>query len=74
MANVIYDFGDASWSLRPFIGLGAGVLAAYGRAGDVYRFYEINPLVADIARREFSFLADSAADTRIVLGDAPSLH
>ena len=25
MANVIYDFGDASWSLRPFIGLGAGV-------------------------------------------------
>ncbi|MBO9502567.1 outer membrane beta-barrel protein, partial [Brevundimonas sp. A19_0] len=25
MANVIYDFGDASWSLRPFIGMGAGV-------------------------------------------------
>ncbi|RYG06714.1 MAG: porin family protein, partial [Caulobacteraceae bacterium] len=25
MANVIYDFGDASWGLRPFIGLGAGV-------------------------------------------------
>ena len=25
MANVIYDFGDASWDLRPFIGLGAGV-------------------------------------------------
>ncbi|RZJ04313.1 MAG: porin family protein, partial [Brevundimonas sp.] len=24
MANVIYDFGDESWSLRPFIGLGAG--------------------------------------------------
>jgi opacity protein-like surface antigen len=25
MANVIYDFGDDSWALRPFIGLGAGV-------------------------------------------------
>jgi len=25
MANVIYDFGDASWELRPFVGLGAGV-------------------------------------------------
>ena len=25
MANVIYDFGDASWSLRPFVGIGAGV-------------------------------------------------
>jgi outer membrane protein OmpA-like peptidoglycan-associated protein/opacity protein-like surface antigen len=25
MANVIYDFGDESWALRPFIGLGAGV-------------------------------------------------
>lgn len=25
MANVIYDFGDASWTLRPFIGMGAGL-------------------------------------------------
>ena len=25
MANVIYDFGDESWTLRPFVGLGAGV-------------------------------------------------
>jgi hypothetical protein len=27
------------------IGLGTGTLASYGRQGDVYRFYEINPLV-----------------------------
>ena len=27
------------------IGLGAGVLSTYGRAGDYYRIYEINPLV-----------------------------
>jgi hypothetical protein len=52
------------------IGLGAGTLAAYGRKGDVVRFYELNPMVAAIARREFTFLGDSPARTEIVLGDA----
>ncbi|OUM04072.1 spermidine synthase [Variovorax sp. JS1663] len=52
------------------IGLGAGTLAAYGRPGDVYRFYEINPAVFRLADREFSFLADSAARIERVLGDA----
>ena len=32
------------------IGLGAGTLAVYGRPGDVYRFYEINPLVLRFGR------------------------
>jgi len=50
--------------------LGAGTLAAYGRPGDVYRFYEINPQVVDIARREFSFLSDNGAKIEIALGDA----
>jgi SAM-dependent methyltransferase len=52
------------------IGLGAGTLAAYGRAGDVFRFYEINPLVEQIARREFTYLSDSQARVEIVPGDA----
>jgi SAM-dependent methyltransferase len=52
------------------IGLGAGVLATHGRAGDVYRFYEINPLVVELARTQFSFLADTKAKTEIALGDA----
>lgn len=52
------------------VGLGAGNLAAYGKPGDRFRFYEINPLVAEIAEREFSFLADSAAAIEVVLGDA----
>lgn len=52
------------------VGLGAGTLAAYGRAGDVYRFYEINPLVERIARSEFTYLADSAAQVEVALGDA----
>jgi SAM-dependent methyltransferase len=52
------------------VGLGAGNLAAYGQPGDRFRFYEINPLVAEIARRDFSFLADSSATIEVVIGDA----
>jgi len=52
------------------IGLGVGTLATYGRAGDVYRFYELNPVVLDIARRHFTYLTDSAATIEPALGDA----
>jgi SAM-dependent methyltransferase len=51
------------------IGLGAGTLAAYGRAGDTYRFYEINPQVIELARREFTYLSATPADVEIVTGD-----
>ena len=52
------------------IGLGAGTIAAYGRSGDVYRFYDIDARVIDIARTQFTFLADSAARVELALGDA----
>jgi spermidine synthase len=52
------------------IGLGIGTLAVYGRKGDHYRFYDINPQVIAIARRDFTYLADSAAQVEIALGDA----
>jgi hypothetical protein len=52
------------------VGLGAGTLAAWGRDGDSYRFYEINPNVEPIARKWFTFLGDSKARTDVVLGDA----
>lgn len=52
------------------IGLGAGTLAVYGAPGDVFRFYEINPLVIELARTEFSFLQDAFARIEIVPGDA----
>ncbi|MGH8649367.1 MAG: spermidine synthase, partial [Burkholderiales bacterium] len=51
------------------IGLGAGALAAYARAGDVFRFYEIDPQVAAVAVSEFTYLRDSPAQVDIVLGD-----
>jgi len=52
------------------IGLGTGTLAAYGRPGDVYRFYDIDSRVVQVARREFSYLSDSKAEVEIVIGDA----
>ena len=63
--------GAASPELRVgVVGLGAGTIASYGRKGDVYRYYEINPQVVEIARRDFSFLGDSGAKVETVLGDA----
>jgi SAM-dependent methyltransferase len=52
------------------IGLGTGTLAAYGRAGDRVQFYDINPLVIDIARNRFFYLSESAAHIGVSLGDA----
>ena len=55
------------------LGLGAGTLAAYGQAGDTYRFYEINPVIVDLANGKgqyFSFLEDSQAAIDIIPGDA----
>jgi hypothetical protein len=52
------------------VGLGTGTLAVYGETGDVFRFYEINPDVVAIARRDFTYLADTAATVEIALGDA----
>lgn len=51
------------------VGLGAGTLAAYGRKGDEVRIYEINEQVLDLARSQFTYLADSPAHIVPVLGD-----
>jgi SAM-dependent methyltransferase len=52
------------------IGLGTGTIAAYGRKGDVYRFYDIDPHVIEIAKSEFTYLGDSPARVETALGDA----
>jgi SAM-dependent methyltransferase len=52
------------------IGLGAGSIAVYGDADDVYRFYDINPAVEYVARNWFTYLKDSPSRIEIVLGDA----
>jgi spermidine synthase len=52
------------------IGLGVGTIAAYGKAGDRIRFYEINPAVTPIARNLFTYLRESGAQISVVDGDA----
>ena len=37
------------------IGLGTGTIAAWGRPGDLIRFYEINPVVPTIARWKIEY-------------------
>ncbi len=51
------------------VGLGVGTLAAYGRPGDVFRYYEINPQVIDVASRYFHFLSGSKARLDVVTND-----
>lgn len=53
-------------------GLGVGTIAAYGRAGQQFAFFEIDPGVVRIARDSgwFTFLADSAAEIHVVVDDA----
>jgi len=52
------------------VGLGTGTIAVYGRPGDTYRFYEINPAVEQLARTRFTYLPDSRACCEVVMGDA----
>ena len=52
------------------IGLGTGTLAVWGKPGDTYRFYDINPHVIDVAQSEFTYVRDSKAKIETSLGDA----
>ena len=71
VGRALQVLGAASPEMRVgIVGLGTGTIATHGRKGDVYRFYEINPQVVEIARRDFSFLGDSGAKVETVLGDA----
>lgn len=51
------------------VGLGVGTLAAYGDKGDVFRFYEINHQITEIAQSLFFYLRESKAHIQIVEGD-----
>ena len=52
------------------IGLGTGTLAAYGRPGDLFRFYDIDPRVIELAQSHFTYLSDSQAKVELAVGDA----
>lgn len=52
------------------VGMGIGTLLAYGKPGDNFQLYEINPAVVQVARDYFTFLADSRAAYTVAEGDA----
>jgi hypothetical protein len=55
------------------IGLGIGTLTAYGRPGDYFRFYELDPALLPLSfapKPYFHFLKNTAATVDIVMGDA----
>jgi SAM-dependent methyltransferase len=66
--------GDRALASTPqkigLIGLGVGTIAAYGRASDTYRVYELNPEVLTLAQTRFTYLSESAAKIETALGDA----
>lgn len=51
------------------VGLGAGMIAAHGRSGDLIRYYELNPAVKELVDRHFSFVRDTPAKVEVALGD-----
>lgn len=54
------------------VGLGTGTLACYKKPGQDWHFFEIDPLMVEIARdrKIFSFLKKCAPDTKMHIGDA----
>jgi hypothetical protein len=52
------------------VGLGTGTMAAFGRAGDYVRIYEINPQVQQVATNWFTYLTRCKGKAEIALGDA----
>ncbi len=65
---------DAEGELGRFgvVGLGAGSLSCYSRKHEDWRFFEIDPIVVDIAAKSnhFTFLANCQPKLDAVIGDA----
>lgn len=54
------------------VGLGIGSIAAYGQEGQQFDFYEIDPVVCQLANDEkyFSYLSTCRSEVNVILGDA----
>lgn len=52
------------------VGVGVGTLLTYGRPGDHYRLYDIDPMVIQLARSKFTYFSRSRASTEVVIADA----
>lgn len=67
----VFDAENDQWHIGS-VGLGAGALACYAEPTQHWRFYEIDPLVIDIAQNPdyFSYLGRCAPNAEMVVGDA----
>lgn len=72
IGEVFEKYGRTNDLRVGLVGLGAGSLATYARAGQSWTFYEIDPAVEAIARNNkyFSYLGDAEAPIAVKLGDA----
>ncbi len=66
--------GSAVRALPPnavmgLVGLGTGALAALTQPGQRATFFEIDPLVATMARRDFTYLAEAPGDVTVQIAD-----
>lgn len=64
--------GEGELGRFGIVGLGAGSLACYSRSHEAWRFFEIDPVVVDIAEKSnhFTFLANCQPRLDVVIGDA----
>lgn len=66
-----YDAENSHWRIGA-VGLGAGALACYHKDGQQWRFYEIDPLVVQVAQdaKWFHYLERCNPKAEMVVGDA----
>jgi len=66
-----YDAVSQNWNIGS-VGLGAGALACYTKEGQHWRFYEIDPLVVELASNPlwFNYLHRCNPQADMVVGDA----
>jgi len=63
------DFYEGRPRRVGIIGLGVGSFTAWGRPGDYFRVYELDPDVVKLARERFWYLSDARAKIDVVTGD-----
>ena len=71
VGDLFREFGDTQKRIG-VVGLGIGTIAAYGRPNQQIDFYEIDPIVYQMAsdNRYFSYLDSASSDIEVILGDA----
>jgi hypothetical protein len=66
-----FDNSNAEWNIG-VVGLGAGALACYAKPTQAWSFYEIDPIVIEVAKdtQYFSYLSRCTPKAAMIIGDA----